>query len=66
MKNGMPISASDRVHIVIDKLVHKLLIENVNKDDGGMYSFGVPIQAISTSGKLTVQSKTVFMNSTSS
>lgn len=60
MKNGLPISASDRVHIVIDKLVHKLLIENVNKDDGGMYSFSVPVQFISTSGKLTVQSKMVF------
>ncbi|KAK7169443.1 hypothetical protein R3I93_005419 [Phoxinus phoxinus] len=55
MKNGQPISASDRIHIVLDKLVHKLLVENVNRDDAGIYSFVVPIQDISTTGKLTVQ-----------
>ncbi|XP_051980649.1 titin-like, partial [Xyrauchen texanus] len=55
MKNGQPISATDRVHIVIDKFVHKLLVENVNRDDPGMYSFVVPVQNISTTGKLTVQ-----------
>ena len=57
MKNGQAISASDRIHIVIDKLVHKLLVENVSREDTGVYSFVVPAQDISTSGKLTVQSK---------
>ncbi len=60
MKNGQPITATDRIHIVIDKLVHKVLVENVNKDDAGIYSFVVPIQNISTSGKLSVQSKLFF------
>ncbi|XP_052004044.1 titin-like [Xyrauchen texanus] len=55
MKNGLAISATDRVHIVIDKLVHKLLVENVNRDDAGMYSFVVSVQGISTTGKLTIQ-----------
>lgn len=41
----------------IFSLVHKLLVENVNRDDAGIYSFVVPIQDISTTGKLTVQSK---------
>ncbi|KAF7709182.1 hypothetical protein HF521_016032 [Silurus meridionalis] len=54
-KNGQPISATDRIHIVIDKLVHKLLIENATKEDAGMYAFNVPAHFISTSGKLTVQ-----------
>ena len=57
MKNGQPVTASSRVHIVIDKHIHKLLIEDTNKDDLGMYSFEVPAQEISTSAKLTVQSK---------
>lgn len=57
MKNGQAISASDRVHIVIDKLVHKLLLENVSTEDAASYSFVVPAQDISTSGKLSVQSK---------
>lgn len=56
-KNGHAISATDRIHIVIDKLVHKLLVENATKDDAGTYSFDVPAQFISTTGKLTVQSK---------
>ncbi|MCI4378776.1 hypothetical protein PGIGA_G00219550 [Pangasianodon gigas] len=55
LKNGQPISPTDRIHIVIDKLVHKLLIENVTKDDAGTYSFNVPAHLISTTGKLTVQ-----------
>ena len=38
-------------------LTHKLLIEDANKDDAGVYSFTVPTQDISTSGKLVVQSK---------
>lgn len=57
MKNGQAISASDRVHIVIDKQVHKLLLENVTRDDAASYSFVVPAQDISTSCKLGVQSK---------
>uniref|UniRef100_A0AAY5KTQ4 Ig-like domain-containing protein n=1 Tax=Esox lucius TaxID=8010 RepID=A0AAY5KTQ4_ESOLU len=55
MKNGQAISATDRIHIVIDKLVHKLLVENVSREDAGTYSFVVPAQDISTSGKLNVQ-----------
>lgn len=55
MKNGQAISATDRIHIVIDKLNYKLLIEDAKKDDTGTYSFVVPNQDISTSGKLTVQ-----------
>ncbi|KAM9804801.1 titin-like [Neosynchiropus ocellatus] len=55
MKNGQPVSASGRVHVVIDKQVHKLLIEDTIKDDQGPYSFVVPAQEISTSAKLTVQ-----------
>lgn len=57
MKNGHPIEASNRVHIVIDKQIHKLLIEETNKDDSGVYSFEVPAQEISTSAKLHVQSR---------
>lgn len=57
MKNGQAISATDRIHIVIDKLNYKLLIEDANKDDTGIYSFVVPTQDISTTGKLLVQGK---------
>lgn len=57
MKNGRPIEASNRVHIVIDKQLHRLLIEDTNKDDSGAYSFEVPAQEISTSAKLLIQSK---------
>lgn len=57
MKNGQAISSSDRIHIVIDKLVHKLLVENVSRDDAATYSFFVPAQDITTSGKLNIQSK---------
>ncbi|TDH06470.1 hypothetical protein EPR50_G00113810 [Perca flavescens] len=55
MKNGQPITASNRVHIVIDKQIHKLLIEDTNKDDHAKYSFEVPDQGISTSAKLVIQ-----------
>uniref|UniRef100_A0A4W5MPU4 Immunoglobulin I-set domain-containing protein n=1 Tax=Hucho hucho TaxID=62062 RepID=A0A4W5MPU4_9TELE len=55
MKNGQAISATDRIHIVIDKLVHKLLVENVSGDDAATYSFFVPAQDIATSGKLNIQ-----------
>lgn len=57
MKNGQPVTASNRLHIVIDRQIHKLLIEDTNKDDFGMYSFEVPAQGISTSAKLVIQSK---------
>lgn len=57
MKNDQVLSASDSVHMVIDKLVHKLLLENVTRDDAAVYSFVVPAQDISSSGKLSVQSK---------
>lgn len=56
MKNGQAVSPSDRVHIVIDKQVHKLLLENVSTEDAASYSFVVPAQDISTSCKLSVQS----------
>lgn len=62
LKNGQPISATDRIHIVVDKLVHKLLIENITKDDAGMYSFNVPAHDISTAGKLNVQSKVLIVH----
>ncbi len=61
MKNEQPVSASNRVHIVIDRQIHKILIEDTNKDDFGMYSFVVPAQAISTSAKLVIQSKTALI-----
>lgn len=57
LKNGRPVTASDRVHIVIDKQIQKLLIEDTNKDDFGVYSFEVPAQGISTSAKLVIQSE---------
>lgn len=60
MKNGQAISATDRIHIVIDKQVHKLLVENVSRDDAATYSFVVPAQDISTSGKLNIQSKSLL------
>lgn len=62
MKNGQPVTASNRVHIVIDKQIHKLLIEDTTKDDFGMYSFVVPAQDISTSAKLVIQSESPQMN----
>lgn len=60
MRNGRPIEASQRVHIVIDKQIHKLLIEDTNKDDSGVYSFEVPAQEISTSAKLLIQSEALM------
>lgn len=61
MRNGQPITASNRVHIVIDKQIHKLLIEDTCKDDFGTYSFAVPAQEISTSAKLVIQSRSPQM-----
>lgn len=60
MKNGLEISASSKIHMVIDKVTHKLLIEDASRDDAGIYSFVVPAQDISTSGKLTIQSKPLY------
>lgn len=57
MRNGQPLQPSQRVHMVIDKQIHKLLIEDTNKDDSGVYSFEVPAQEISTSAKLLIQSE---------
>lgn len=57
MKNGQAVAASNRVHMVIDKQTHKLLIEDTVREDLGTYSFEVPAQGISTSAKLVVQSK---------
>lgn len=62
MKNGQRVTASSRVHIVIDKQIHKLLIEDTSGDDMGMYSFEVPAQGISTSAKLVIQSKKLWIN----
>lgn len=59
MRNGQPVQASQRVHIVIDKQIHKLLIEDTNKADSGVYSFEVPAQEIATSAKLLIQSETL-------
>lgn len=63
MRNDQPLIASNRVHIVIDRQAHKLLIEDTNKDDAGIYSFVVPAQSISTSAKLLIQSKAPYMSS---
>lgn len=60
MLNGQAISASNKIHMVIDKVTHKLLIEDASRGDAGMYSFVVPAQDISTKGKLTVQSKSSY------
>lgn len=57
MRSGQAITVTDRIHIVIDKLVHKLLIEDAQRGDAGLYSFVVPAQNISTTGKLTIQCK---------
>lgn len=57
LKNGQPVAASNRVHMVIDKQTHKLLIEDTVREDLGTYCFEVPAQGISTSAKLVVQSK---------
>lgn len=58
-KNGQPVTASDRVHIVIDKQVHKLLIEDATKDDFGSYSFVASEHDITTTAKLIIQSRSL-------
>uniref|UniRef100_A0A8D2J9Y7 Ig-like domain-containing protein n=1 Tax=Varanus komodoensis TaxID=61221 RepID=A0A8D2J9Y7_VARKO len=52
MKDGVEIHPSDRVHIVIDKQSHMLLIEDVTKEDTGAYSFNIPSLLLSTTGSL--------------
>uniref|UniRef100_A0A3P8WAZ7 Ig-like domain-containing protein n=1 Tax=Cynoglossus semilaevis TaxID=244447 RepID=A0A3P8WAZ7_CYNSE len=56
---NVPVTATERVHLVIDRQTHKILIENTTKDDLGAYSFVVPAQEISTSAKLFVQSRSI-------
>ncbi|OCT63665.1 hypothetical protein XELAEV_18044764mg [Xenopus laevis] len=54
MKDGVEIQPSDRIHIVIDKLSHMLLIEDATAEDVGKYSFTIRDHDISTSGRLSV------------
>lgn len=42
MKDGEEVQPGDRVHIVIDKQSHMLLIEDMTKEDAGHYSFTIP------------------------
>ncbi|NWS55827.1 TITIN protein, partial [Chunga burmeisteri] len=56
MKDGHEIQSSDRIHIVLDKQSHMLLIEDATKEDSGAYSFSVPGLGLSTSGRITVYS----------
>lgn len=57
MKDAVEIQPSDRVHIVIDKQSHMLLVEDVTKEDSGVYSFNIPSLVLSTTGRVTVYSK---------
>ncbi|XP_072817331.1 titin isoform X5 [Vicugna pacos] len=56
MKDGQEVQPSDRVHIVIDKQSHMLLIEDMTKEDAGHYSFTIPALGLSTSGRVSVYS----------
>ncbi|NXG04874.1 TITIN protein, partial [Sakesphorus luctuosus] len=56
MKDGQEIQSSDRIHIVLDKQSHMLLIEDATKEDSGAYSFSVPDLELSTTGQITVYS----------
>nr|KAF6450512.1 hypothetical protein HJG59_008385 [Molossus molossus] len=56
MKDGQEVQPSDRVHIVIDKQSHMLLIEDMTKEDAGNYSFTIPALGMSTSGRVSVYS----------
>ncbi|KFM07074.1 Titin, partial [Aptenodytes forsteri] len=56
MKDGHEIQSSDRIHIVLDKQSHMLLIEDATKEDSGAYSFSVPGLGLSTTGRITVYS----------
>jgi titin len=57
MKDGQEVQHSDRVHIVIDKQSHMLLIEDMTKEDAGNYSFAIPALGLSTSGHVSVYSE---------
>lgn len=57
MKDGQEVQPSDRVHIVIDKQSHMLLIEDMTKEDAGNYSFTIPSLGLSTSGRVSVYSE---------
>ncbi|KFO86633.1 Titin, partial [Buceros rhinoceros silvestris] len=56
MKDDHEIQSSDRIHIVLDKQSHMLLIEDATKEDSGVYSFSVPDLGLSTTGQITVYS----------
>ncbi|XP_062971718.1 titin isoform X23 [Cynocephalus volans] len=56
MKDGQEVQPSDRVHIVIDKQSHMLLVEDMTKEDAGNYSFTIPALGLSTSGRVSVYS----------
>ncbi|NXI37962.1 TITIN protein, partial [Galbula dea] len=56
MKDGKEIQSDDRIHIVLDKQSHMLLIEDATKEDSGAYSFSVPDLELSTTGQITVYS----------
>uniref|UniRef100_A0A8D2DK51 Titin n=1 Tax=Sciurus vulgaris TaxID=55149 RepID=A0A8D2DK51_SCIVU len=60
MKDGQEVQHSDRVHIVIDKQSHMLLIEDMTKEDAGNYSFIIPSLGLSTSGHVSVYSVDVI------
>ncbi|XP_042131451.2 titin isoform X4 [Peromyscus maniculatus bairdii] len=60
MRDGQEVQHSDRVHIVIDKQSHMLLIEDMTKEDAGNYSFTIPSLGLSTSGHVSVYSVDVI------
>ncbi|XP_004634770.1 titin isoform X12 [Octodon degus] len=60
MKDGQEVQHGDRVHIVIDKQSHMLLIEDMTKEDAGSYSFTIPALGLSTSGRVSVYSVDVI------
>ncbi|NXO00169.1 TITIN protein, partial [Rhinopomastus cyanomelas] len=61
MKDDHQIQSSDRVHIVMDKQSHMLLIEDATKEDSGSYSFSVPDLELSTTGQITVYSVEIMV-----
>ncbi|XP_040827738.1 titin isoform X6 [Ochotona curzoniae] len=60
MKDGQEVQSGDRVHIVIDKHSHMLLIEDMTKEDAGNYSFTIPALGLSTTGRVSVYSVDVI------
>lgn len=59
MKDGHEIQSSDRIHIVLNKQSHMLLIEDATQEDSGTYSFSIPGLELSTTGQVTVYSKSL-------